>query len=209
MLLSVAQFNGQERAQTFVSCPPGVEWPKVVPRAHDAQPLPVDDNPSEVDWLAIEDELEQANRLAGKKPMVAPMKKRGQTSQGTSSDESLEGVIDLKEAEDPASKRRRLIADWPEEEDEEVKEVSSIIAHSRRERLARRQEPTPPVPTTEPTPQPPQPQVQASGIPKPTVAVRSDVAKPVPTTDLVVEKGAGPEKLKKSRFATLFCCTNL
>jgi hypothetical protein len=30
-------------------------------RAHDAQPLPVDDDPSKVDWLAIEDELEQAS----------------------------------------------------------------------------------------------------------------------------------------------------
>jgi hypothetical protein len=36
MLLSVAQFNGQERAQAFVSFPPGVEWPEVMPRAHDA-----------------------------------------------------------------------------------------------------------------------------------------------------------------------------
>jgi hypothetical protein len=61
------------------------------------------------------------------------MKKRGQTSQGTSLDESQEWVIDLKEAEDPASKRRCLIADWPEEEAEEVKEVSSIVARSRRE----------------------------------------------------------------------------
>jgi hypothetical protein len=71
----------------------------------------MDDDPSEVDWLAIEDESEQASRLAGKKPIVAPTKKRGQTSQETSSDESPEGIIDLKEAEDPASKRRRLIAD--------------------------------------------------------------------------------------------------
>jgi hypothetical protein len=61
VLLSVAQFNGQERAQTFVSCPPGVEWPEVVPRAHDAQPLPMDGDPSEVDCLAIEDESEQAS----------------------------------------------------------------------------------------------------------------------------------------------------
>jgi hypothetical protein len=60
-----------------VSCPLGVEWPEVVPRAHDAQPPPVDDDPCEVDWLAIEDESEQANRLAGKKPIVAPTKKRG------------------------------------------------------------------------------------------------------------------------------------
>jgi hypothetical protein len=119
-------------------------------------------------------------------------------------DESQEGVIDLKEAEDLASKHRCLITDWPEVEDEEVEEVSCIIARSRRERLARRQEPTPPLPTTEPTPRPPQPQAQASGIPKPAVAVRSDVAKPVPTTGPVAEKGAGPEKLKKSRFATVY-----
>jgi hypothetical protein len=32
-----------------------------MPRAHDAQPLPMDDDPSEVDWLEIEDESEQAN----------------------------------------------------------------------------------------------------------------------------------------------------
>jgi hypothetical protein len=76
-LLSIVQFDGQERAQTFVSCPLGVEWPEVVPRAHDAQPPPADDDPSEVDWLAIEDETKQANRLAGKKPIVAPTKKRG------------------------------------------------------------------------------------------------------------------------------------
>jgi hypothetical protein len=108
----------------------------------------MDDDPSEVDWLAIEDELEQASRLAGRKPVVAPMKKRGQTSQGASSDENPEGVSDLKEVEDLGSKRRGLIADWPEEEDEEVEEVSSIIASSQRERLARRKEPTPPLPTT-------------------------------------------------------------
>jgi hypothetical protein len=36
----------------------------------------MDDDPSKVDWLAIEDESEQASRLAGKKPIVAPMKKR-------------------------------------------------------------------------------------------------------------------------------------
>jgi hypothetical protein len=48
-----------------------------MPRAHDAQPLPVDDDPSEVDRLAIEEESEQASRLAGKKPVVAPTKKRG------------------------------------------------------------------------------------------------------------------------------------
>jgi hypothetical protein len=93
----------------------------------------MDDDPSEVDWLAIEDESEQASRLAGKKPIVAPTKKRCQTSQGTSLDENPEGVIDLKEVEDPASKRQCLIADWPEEEDEEVEEVSGIIASSRRE----------------------------------------------------------------------------
>jgi hypothetical protein len=169
----------------------------------------VDDDPSKVDWLAIEDESEQANRLAGRKPIVAPTKKRGHTSQGTSSNESPEGVIDLKEAEDQTSKRRRLIVDWPEEEDEEVEEVSGIIAHSRRERLARRQEPTLPLPTTEPTPRPLQPQAQTSGIPKPAAAVRSDMAKPVPTTGPVAKKGAGPEKAKKSRFATVFYCTNL
>jgi hypothetical protein len=61
VLLSIAQFNGQERAQTFMSCPPGVEWPEVVPQTHDAQPPPVDDNPSEVDWLAIKDESEKAS----------------------------------------------------------------------------------------------------------------------------------------------------
>jgi hypothetical protein len=180
-----------------------------MPWAHDAQPLPVDDDPSEVDWLAIEDESKQASRLAGKKPIVALTKKRGQTSQGTSSDENPEGVIDLKEAEDLASKRRRLIADWPEEEDEEVEEVSDTVAHSRRERLARRQEPTPPLPAPKPTPRPPQPQAQALGIPKPAAAVRSDVAKPVPTTGPVVEKGASPEKAKKYQFATVFRCTNL
>jgi hypothetical protein len=169
----------------------------------------VDDDPSEVDWLAIEDESEQASRLAGKKSVVAPTKKRGQTSQGASSDENPKGVSDLKEAEDPGSKRRCLIADWLEEEDEEVEEVSGIIASNQRERLARRQEPTPPLPTTEPPPRPPQPQAQASGIPNPVAAVRSDVAKPVPTTGPVAEKGAGPEKAKKSRFATVFCCTDL
>jgi hypothetical protein len=162
-----------------------------------------------VDWLAIEDESEQANRLAGKKPIVAPTKKRGQTSQGTSLDESPDGVIDLKEVEDPANKRRRLIADWPEEKDKEVEEASGIVARSRRERLARRQEPTSPLPTTEPTPRPPQPQTQPSEIPKPTATVRGDVVKPVPTTGLVAEKGAGPEKVKKSWFTTVFCCTNL
>jgi hypothetical protein len=175
-----------------------VEWPEVVAWALDAQPLPVDDDPLEVDWLAIEDESEQASRLAGKKPVVAPTKKRGQTSQGASLDENPKGVSDLKEAKDPESKRRRLIADWTEEEDEEVEEVSGIIASSRRERLARRQEPTPPLPTTEPPPRPLQPQAQASGIPKHAAVVRSDVAKPVPTIGLVAEKGAGPEKAKKS-----------
>jgi hypothetical protein len=37
----------------------------------------MDDDPSKVDWLKIEDESEQANRLVGKKPVAAPMKKRG------------------------------------------------------------------------------------------------------------------------------------
>jgi hypothetical protein len=133
MLLFVAQFNGQERAQAFISCPPGMEWPEVVPRAHDSLPLPVDNNPSDVDWLETEDESEQSSRLAGKKPVAAPMKKRGQTSLGTSTSEKPKEIIDLKEAEDPASKRRRIIADWPEDEDEEVEEVSDIIASSRRE----------------------------------------------------------------------------
>jgi hypothetical protein len=169
----------------------------------------MDDDPSEVDWLAIEDESEQASRLAGKKPVVAPTKKRGQTSQGASLDENLEGVSDLKEVEDPRSKCRCLIADWPEEEDEEVDEVSGIVASSPRERLARREEPTPPLPTTEPTPRPPQPQAQASGIPKPAASIRSDVAKPVPTIGPLAEKGARPEKAKKSRFAAIFCYTDL
>jgi hypothetical protein len=169
----------------------------------------MDDDPSEVDWLAIEDQSEQASRLAGKKPVVAPTKKRGQTSQGASLDENPEGVSDLNEAEDPGSKHRCLIADWPEEEDEEVEEVSSIVASNRRERLARRQEPTPPLPKTKPPPQPPQPQAHASGIPKCAATVRSDVAKPVPTTGPVAEKGAEPEKAKKSRFATVFRCTDL
>jgi hypothetical protein len=48
-----------------------------MPRAHDAQPPPVDDDPSKVDWLAIEDESEQASRLAGKKPIVAPNEEKG------------------------------------------------------------------------------------------------------------------------------------
>jgi hypothetical protein len=169
----------------------------------------MDDDPSEVDWLAIEDESEQVSRLAGKKPVVAPMKKRGQTSQGASLDENTEGVSDLKEVEDPRGKCRCLIADWPEEEDEEVEEVSGIVASNPRERLARRQEPTPPLPTTEPPPRPPQPQAQASGIPKPATAIRSDVAKLVPTTGPLAEKGAGPKKAKKSQFATVFCCTDL
>jgi hypothetical protein len=98
----------------------------------------VDDDPSEVDWLKIKDESEQASRLAGKKPVAAPTKKRGQTSLGTSTSEKPKEIIDLKEAEDPASKRRRVIADWLEDEDEEIEEVSVIIASSRRERLARR-----------------------------------------------------------------------
>jgi hypothetical protein len=100
----------------------------------------VDDDPSEVDWLEIEDESKQASRLAGKKPVAAPTNKRGQTSLGTSVSKKPKDIIDLKEAEDPASKRRRIIADWPEDEDEEVEEVSGIVASSRRERLARRQE---------------------------------------------------------------------
>jgi hypothetical protein len=62
---------------------------------------------------------------------------------------------------------------------------------------------------TEPPPCPPQPQVQAVGIPKPAAVVRSIVAKPVPTTEAVAEKGAGPEKTKKSRFATVFHATDL
>jgi hypothetical protein len=186
-----------------------MEWPKVVPRAQDAQPLPVDNDPSKVDWLEIEDESEQATRLAGKKLVAAPMKKRGQTSLGTSASENPKEIIDLKEAEDLASKRRCVIADWPEDEDDEVEEVSGIIASSRRERLARRQQLTPPLQTTESPPRPPQPQVQAAGIPKPAAAVRSDVDKTFPTTGAVAEKGVGPEKTKKSRFATVFRATDL
>jgi hypothetical protein len=119
-------------------------------------------------------------------------------SQGTSLDESPEGVIDPKEAEDPANKRRHVIADWPEEEDEGVEEASGIVARSRRVRLARRQEPMPLLPTTEPTPRPTQPQAQPSEIPKPAAAIRGDVAKPVPTTGPITEKGVGPDKVKKS-----------
>jgi hypothetical protein len=115
----------------------------------------------------------------------------------------------LKVVEDPTSKCRCVITDWPEDEDEEVEEVSGIIASSRRERLARREEPTPLLQTTEPPPRPPQPQAQASGIPRPAVAIRSDMAKPVPTTEAVAEKGAKPEKTKKSRFATVFRATDL
>jgi hypothetical protein len=137
------------------------------------------------------------------------MKKRGQTSIGTSASEKPKEIIDLKEAEDPASKHRRIIANWPEDEDEEVEEVSGIIASSRRERLLRRQELTPPLQTTEPPPRPLQPQVQAAGIPKPAATVRSDMAKAVPTIGAVAEKGAGPEKTKKSWFATVFCATDL
>jgi hypothetical protein len=37
----------------------------------------MDDDSSEVDWLAIEDESEQASRLAGKKPIVAPNEEKG------------------------------------------------------------------------------------------------------------------------------------
>jgi hypothetical protein len=47
----------------------------------------VDDDPSKVDWLEIEDESDQANQLAGKKPMASPTKKRGQTSLGSSASE--------------------------------------------------------------------------------------------------------------------------
>jgi hypothetical protein len=147
--------------------------------------------------------------LQARNQLLPPTKKRGQTSQGASSDENPEGVSDMKEAEDPGSKRRCHIADWPEEEDEEVEEVFGIVASSRSERIARRQELTPPLPTTEPPPQPPQPQAQASGIPKPAAAVRSDMAKLVPTTGPVAEKGAGPEKAKKSQFATVFRCIDL
>jgi hypothetical protein len=87
------------------------------------------------------------------------MKKRGQTSLGTSASENPREAIDPKKAEDPTSERRRVIMDWPEDEDEEVEEVSGIIASSRREWLARRQELTPPLEMTEPPPRPPQPQV--------------------------------------------------
>jgi hypothetical protein len=90
----------------------------------------VDDDPSEVDWLEIEDESEQASRLVGRKPVTAPMKKRGQTSLGTSASEKPREAIDPKEAEDPASKRQRVVTDWPKDEDEEVEEVSDIIASS-------------------------------------------------------------------------------
>jgi hypothetical protein len=51
--------------------------------------------------------------------------------------------------------------------------------------------------------------VQASGIPKPAAAVRSDMAKPVSTTGAVAEKGVGPEKMKKSRFSTVFHAIDL
>jgi hypothetical protein len=64
----------------------------------------VDDDQSKVDWLEIEDESEQASRLVGKNPVAAPMKKRGQTSLGTSASENPKEIIDLKEVEDPASK---------------------------------------------------------------------------------------------------------
>jgi hypothetical protein len=166
----------------------------------------VDDDPSEVDWLAIEDEAEQADRLAGKKPMVAPLKKTGQTSKVNSSAESPKQIIDLEEAEDPANKRRRLIVDWPEEE---VEEASGIEVRSRRERLARGQEPSPPLPSTGATPRPPQPQAQPSKAGRPTVAAGSGVTGPVPTTGPVIEKGAGVEKVKKSRFTTVFRSTDL
>jgi superfamily II helicase len=118
----------------------------------------VDDDPSEVDWLEIEDDLEQSNHLAGKKPVAARTKKRGRTS----ASEKPREAIDPKEVEDPASKCRRIITDWPEDEDEEVEEVSGVMASSRRERLARRQELTPPLQMIEPPPHPPQPQVQAT-----------------------------------------------
>jgi hypothetical protein len=88
--------------------------------------------------------------------VAAPTKKRGQSSLGTSISEKPKEIIDLKEAEDSASKHQHVIVDWPEDEDEEV---SGIIASSRRERLATRQELTPPLQTTEPPPHPPQPQV--------------------------------------------------
>jgi hypothetical protein len=65
------------------------------------------------------------------------------------------------------------------------------------------------LPTTEPPPRPPQPQVQALGIPKSAAAVRSDVAKQVLTIGPLAEKGAGPEKAKKSQFATVFRYTDL
>jgi hypothetical protein len=91
-----------------------------MPWAQDAQLLPVDHDQSKVDWLEIEDESEQASRLAGKKPVAAPTKKRGQTSLGTSVSEKPKEIIDLKEAEDPASKRQRVIVDWPKDEEEEV-----------------------------------------------------------------------------------------
>jgi hypothetical protein len=37
----------------------------------------MDDDPSKVDWLEIDDELEQASRLAGKKPVVSPNEEKG------------------------------------------------------------------------------------------------------------------------------------
>jgi hypothetical protein len=99
--------------------------------------------------------------------------------------------------------------DWPKDEDKEVEEVSGIIASSQRERLARRQELTPPLQMTKPPPHPPQPQVQATEVPRPAAAVRSDVAKQVPTTGAGAEKGARPEKTKKSQFAIIFRATDL
>jgi hypothetical protein len=68
---------------------------------------------------------------------------------------------------------------------------------------------TPPLQTTGPPPRPPQPQVQAVGILKPAAAIRSNMAKSVPTTGAVVEKGVRPEKTKKSWFATVFRATDL
>jgi hypothetical protein len=65
--------------------------------------------------------------------VAAPTKKRGQTSLETSASEKPKNIIDQKKAEDLASKRRRIIVDWPEDEDEEVEEVSGIVVNNRRE----------------------------------------------------------------------------
>jgi hypothetical protein len=51
--------------------------------------------------------------------------------------------------------------------------------------------------------------VQATEIPKPTAAVRSNMAKPVLTIEAVAEKGTGPKKTKKSWFATVFHAIDL